>query len=242
MTAYVEECRQEWKRLGVPDPLADEMASELEADLAEAEADGVSAAELLGESDARRFAATWATERGLVSEPPPRSHKRLWIGIAAGVVLVVLALSTLALIRVDNGPASANVVKVPQFLGVKACDAVRIGHLAGLSMIHTVYKGRCNALVISQKPAAGRYVPLHTPTTLRLNRARIPHLVGLKVCDAQRVAARAGIYVRKRDGNQVIGLPASSRCTNFVVAQTPAAGQIVDAPVFMTVRVGETRS
>lgn len=216
------------------------MAAELEADLAEADVDGVSAAELLGESDARRFAATWATERGLVTEPRPKSRKRLWIGLAAGVVLVVVALSTLALVRVDNS-ASANVVKVPQFLGVKACDAVRIGHLAGLGMLHTQYKGRCDALVISQRPAAGRYVPLHTPTTLRLNRARIPHLVGLKVCDAKVVAARAGIYLRKGDGDQGIPLPKSSRCTNFVVAQTPSAGQIVDAPVFMTVRVSGTR-
>ena len=67
MPAFIEECRYEWKRLGVPDSMADEMATELEADLAEAEADGVSAAEILGESDPRRFAATWATERGLVS-------------------------------------------------------------------------------------------------------------------------------------------------------------------------------
>ena len=71
MPAFIEECRYEWKRLGVPDSMAEEMATELEADLAEAEADGVSAAEILGESDPRRFAATWARERGLVSEPAP---------------------------------------------------------------------------------------------------------------------------------------------------------------------------
>ena len=41
MNAYVDECRREWKRLGVPDGLAEEMAAELEADLAEAETDGV---------------------------------------------------------------------------------------------------------------------------------------------------------------------------------------------------------
>jgi hypothetical protein len=80
MTAYVEECRQEWKRLGVPDLLAEEMATELESDLAEARADGVSATEILGESDPRRFAATWASERGLVAEPaPPRKTRRRWI-------------------------------------------------------------------------------------------------------------------------------------------------------------------
>ena len=50
MPAFIEECRYEWKRLGVPDSMADEMAAELESDLAEAEADGVSAAEVLGEA------------------------------------------------------------------------------------------------------------------------------------------------------------------------------------------------
>ena len=89
MPAFIEECRYEWKRLGVPDSMAEEMATELEADLAEAEADGISAAEILGESDPRRFAATWARERGLVSEPPPKkSRKGLWIGLAVGFVLV----------------------------------------------------------------------------------------------------------------------------------------------------------
>ena len=233
MSAFVEECRREWKRLGVPDLIAEEMAAELEADLAEAEADGVSAAELLGETDARRFAAIWATERGLVGDSLPKSRQRLWIGLATGVVLVVGALSTLALVRVDDS-ASAKVVKVPQFLGVKACDAVRIAHVAGLSIVHTEYRGLCYARVISQKPAAGRYVPLHTRTTLRLNRARIPHLIGLKVCDAQRVATRVGIVI--------LGLPKSSRCTNFVAKQTPAGGQIVDAPAFMTIQPSETKS
>ena len=66
MTSFIEECRREWRRLGVPELLADEMATDLETDLAEAEADGIPAAEILGESDPRRFAATWASERGLV--------------------------------------------------------------------------------------------------------------------------------------------------------------------------------
>lgn len=233
MTAFVEECCQEWKRLGVPDVIAEEMATELETDLAEAEADGVPAAELLGETDAPRFAAAWAIERGLVADSPSKNRRRLWIGLAAGAVLLVVALSTLALVRVDNS-ASANVVKVPEFLGVKACDAVRIAHVAGLTVVHTEYKGLCNAQVISQKPAAGRYVALHTPTTLRLNRARIPHLVGLKVCDARRVATRVGIVI--------MDVPKSSRCMNFVVKQTPAGGQIVDAPVFMTIQPSRIRS
>jgi hypothetical protein len=48
MSAFVEECRKEWSRLGVPEVEANEMASDLETDLAEARADGASPEEVLG--------------------------------------------------------------------------------------------------------------------------------------------------------------------------------------------------
>ncbi len=70
---FVEECRQEWRRLGVPDPIANEMAADLTADIEEAEAEGGSAEDVLGNSvfDPRRFAAAWAGARG-VTAPPSR--------------------------------------------------------------------------------------------------------------------------------------------------------------------------
>lgn len=78
MNDFVEECRREWKRLRVPDPVANEMAADLAADLKEAEAEGVSAEEVLGSGafDPRAFAASWAAERG-VSQPPAPSRERL---------------------------------------------------------------------------------------------------------------------------------------------------------------------
>ena len=48
MSDFVEQCRLEWRRLGVPDALAEEMAADLASDLREAEAEGVSAEEFLG--------------------------------------------------------------------------------------------------------------------------------------------------------------------------------------------------
>ncbi len=179
MTAFVEECRQEWRRLGVPDLLAEEMATELEADLAEAEADGVSAAELLGESDPRRFAATWAGERGLIAEAPPRkSRKRLWIGLAVCFVLVFVALPALALISVGSGststvqtPETVRSLVIQSFVGFKACHAARIARKAGLE-VRKVPNNRCNAVVIAQRPLAGTLIPYHqrkrTRVTLRL--------------------------------------------------------------------------
>ena len=75
MSDFVEQCRNEWKRLGVPDPLAEEMAADLASDLREAEAEGVSTEELLGSSafDPRSFAASWASERGIIPVPPSRA-------------------------------------------------------------------------------------------------------------------------------------------------------------------------
>lgn len=171
MTAFVEECQREWKRLGVPDLLAEEMATELEADLAEAEADGISAVEILGEADPRRFAATWARERGLVPEQPPpkKSRKRRWIWVAVGLVLLVFFVLFPAFALIGSGSGSVSVshadgllipsqrrVKVPNVIGMKACKAVRtLAHsgvddwrIAGHEHGYT-----CDLVVVAQAPA-----------------------------------------------------------------------------------------
>lgn len=165
MTAYVEECRREWKRLGVPDGLAEEMATELESDLAEAEADGVSAAEMLGESDPRRFAATWAGERGLVSDPEPKSRKRLWIGLAVGfLLLVLLGLPALALVTVGSGQVSSSPpiqvtplrrVSIPDVVGMTACKAVRAVSQTGVDDWRVAghkHGYSCDEVVVGQSP------------------------------------------------------------------------------------------
>ncbi len=78
MNQFVEECRREWRRLGVPDPVANEMAADLTADLEEAESEGGSPEDVLGNSafDPRRFAAAWAAARGVTSPPPPTVRLR----------------------------------------------------------------------------------------------------------------------------------------------------------------------
>ena len=189
MTAFVEECRREWKRLGVPDLLAEEMATELEADLAEAQADGVSAAEMLGESDPRRFAAAWARERGLAGEPPPKkSRKRLWIGLAMGLVLVLIVLPGIGILLASVGggstgpvqaatqvPEPVRAVVIPNFVGLKACHARRIALQSGLKT-RKIPSGRCNALVVAQTPRRGTLIEGRragrTTVTLRLRARR----------------------------------------------------------------------
>jgi hypothetical protein len=110
MSDFVEQCRREWKRLGVPDPLAEEMAADLAADLREAETEGVSAEELLGSSafDPRSFAASWAAERGIIPVPAIRGNvRRRPLVLVAFTALAAIAVIVAALLLVTGQPRVA---------------------------------------------------------------------------------------------------------------------------------------
>src|SRR5262249_35182148 len=102
MTDFVEHCRAEWKRLGVPDPLAEEMAGDLGADLGEAEADGVSAEEFLGSSvfDPPSFAASWPAERGIIPIPPGGGDVRHgpFVAVASTAVAAIAVVASALLL------------------------------------------------------------------------------------------------------------------------------------------------
>jgi hypothetical protein len=93
---FVDQCRREWQRLGVPKAVADEMADELAADLGEAEAEGVTAEDLLG-GDPRSFAARWASERGVIqgrrwtSRLPAALATLALVPAIVGAVLLIVA-------------------------------------------------------------------------------------------------------------------------------------------------------
>jgi hypothetical protein len=110
---FVEECRREWRRLEVSESLASEMAADLQADLEEAEAEGVSAEEVLGSGafDSRSFAAAWAAERGVVGRPS-RRRGRLWssrVPAAVTVLALVVAVLGAALVLLASPSAEGPV-------------------------------------------------------------------------------------------------------------------------------------
>ena len=108
MSDFVEECRREWRRLGVPDAVANEMAADVAADLAEAEAEGASAQDVLGAQafDPRAFAAAWAFSRGVAERPSPDERgPRRWLVLAAvAVALVAIAGGVLAVVDSSSTP------------------------------------------------------------------------------------------------------------------------------------------
>jgi hypothetical protein len=122
MSEFVDECRAEWRRLGVTDTIANEMAADLGADLDEAAADGVSAEEVLGTAafDPRGFAASWARERGVLPvspvapsrsravAPPPRRFV-----VSALAVVGALALFAAAFALVLGGHHGGSVAVRP---------------------------------------------------------------------------------------------------------------------------------
>jgi hypothetical protein len=107
MSDFVEQCRREWRRLGVPDPLSEEMATDLASDLRDAEAEGVSAEELLGSSafDPPSFAAAWAAERGIIPAPPSQdATRRKPVSLVAFTAIAAIALTVAAALLLTGEP------------------------------------------------------------------------------------------------------------------------------------------
>jgi hypothetical protein len=101
VSKFVKECRREWKRLRVPDSVANEMAADLTADLDEAEAEGASIEDVLGSSafDPRSFAASWAAERGVSQTPTaPAASSQRWLPLAALAAIAVALVGALMVI------------------------------------------------------------------------------------------------------------------------------------------------
>ena len=107
MNTFVTACRREWRRLGVPEAVANEMASDLQTDLAEAEADGVSPEEVLGNGylDPQSFAASWATARGVTdapSRPAGITRRRPRTEVTAAVICGVAVLAGLFVVAASR--------------------------------------------------------------------------------------------------------------------------------------------
>ncbi len=111
MIRFVKECRREWRRLGVPDAVADEMAEDLAADLEEAQAEGVALEDVLGggASDPRSFAASWATERGVTRATSGsfRARRKPPIAAALAVLLIAAVVAGAAVVIFGAGELSS---------------------------------------------------------------------------------------------------------------------------------------
>jgi hypothetical protein len=97
---FVDQCRREWRRLGVRDDVADEMADELSSDLQEGTPEDVLGANA---GDARSFAHDWAAERGVIPRP-----SRSRIPAALAVIALVPTVIGAVLLLTDDTSASGS--------------------------------------------------------------------------------------------------------------------------------------
>jgi hypothetical protein len=141
MNDFVEKCLREWRRIGVPDAIANEMAADLDADLRDAAADDVAPEEVLGNGifDAPSFARSWAAARGVIPPAPvPVLRKDAQRGIAvilAALAVVGIGLLTLVILH----PAARRVtVSRAGFFGPGAGVHRRSIAPPGLVMQHPV--------------------------------------------------------------------------------------------------------
>jgi hypothetical protein len=90
------------------------MAADLTADIEEAESEGGTAEDVLGNSafDPRRFAGSWAVARGVTAPPVPTPGRRRWpalaVGLTGGAALLFLA-GTVLLGRRQSAEAISSV-------------------------------------------------------------------------------------------------------------------------------------
>jgi hypothetical protein len=176
VSEFVDACRREWRRLGVPEPAANEMAADLAADLKEAEQDGVTAEEVLGSGafDPRAFAASWASERGLVPTPRRdrmRDHRLLLALLGLVVLLAAAGLTTGLLVNSRSHHSSPvdgttsprptrTVLAMPNLIGLGENEAKSAAQAAGLQVRITTRArtGTATGTVLSQTPTAGATV------------------------------------------------------------------------------------
>jgi hypothetical protein len=119
MNEYVEECRREWRRLGVSNPIANEMAADLWADIEEAESEGGSAEDVLGNCafDPRRFAESWAVARGVSAPRMPARSQRWWPALVFGLIGCTALLTLAAAILVGGHQSAAFAVSAHPLVG-----------------------------------------------------------------------------------------------------------------------------
>jgi hypothetical protein len=138
---FVQECRREWKRLRVPDAIANEMAADLSADLAEAEAEGASPEDVLGDAvfDAQSFAASWAAERGVVAPPQAdavRGRPATPLLLAGAVMLVTVLVGAVLVVSGSSGSTEARLA-----IGASAAPFKEFRR-PGLGRLHYLRSGK----------------------------------------------------------------------------------------------------
>ncbi len=176
MIRFVRECRREWRRLGVPDAVADEMAEDLAADLDDAQAEGVALEDVLGggASDPRSFAASWATARGVTRATSGgfRACRKPPIAAALAVLLIAAVVAGAAVVIFAAGePSSVPALHTPKALNGRVYEERSLALpeviTAGSSSVPGLSEERSPAPPEVTTTGSPSVPALHTPKALK---------------------------------------------------------------------------
>ncbi|GAC1555884.1 MAG: serine/threonine protein kinase IreK [Vulcanimicrobiaceae bacterium] len=195
----------------------------------------VSAGNVVGQrvEDAERQLATLGLAYRIVSRPSERVRARrvLHQDPAANVRL---APGTIVTLDVSAGPPRIALLDVRQYSSDDAQRYLRAAKL--VPKIDSTYDNAPKGTVLSQKPAPGANVPVHSSVALVVSLGpqpvHVPDLVSMSLADAKRIAAGRHLKI-------VIGerTPSDSIAPDTVTSQMPQAGAALDRDGTVTVAV-----
>ncbi len=185
MSTFVDACRKEWGRIGVPEAVANEMAADLEADLTEAEADGVAPEEVVGNGffDPAAFAASWASARGVVENRPhtgTHDRRRPWVMAAStAVCAVVVLLGSALLVGVRHSSMSVDSVAIKRQLMLPAPGMFVVPHRLFLTQQSGALTPIGLVLLVAGLVGLGFILWLWKPWSARRNRGGSDRDIGM---------------------------------------------------------------
>jgi hypothetical protein len=151
---FVGECRREWRRLGVPDPVANEMAADLRADLEEAAAEGATPEDVLGAGafDACAFATAWAAERGVIHQRSGiawRGRRRVGLPVAIAALAVVAIVGAVLVVVASQPDEATRELFPPPPVASEAITAVAPPRVAVSPDGGTIWVGPGNGTLVA---------------------------------------------------------------------------------------------
>ncbi|HVL86290.1 MAG TPA: Stk1 family PASTA domain-containing Ser/Thr kinase [Pseudonocardia sp.] len=220
-------------------PLAPAVLSEDErtAMLAAGAGPATGATRRINGAGGRRAAAAQVVHDWEDEDPPPRTGRRVALGIAAAVALALVGFVAYILL---SGPAAPEQVTIPNVIGAPEQDALNQLIGAGLRPVAQPRESPPEqlGLVVETNPPVGTSVVERAEITVFVGsgpaETNVPQLAGLEPAAAQDLLARFGLTL----GAQTEEATSDANLVGKIVSSTPGPGETVPAGSAVAVVIG----